>query len=99
MYRGGDHPPPELPPGEHHGVQREEGGGDVTAVGQVAAAAQHLPPAPGDHYWECSEFSIISMGPQETMPTQYVVVLITSPLNLCWCRSNGLTLILNTSCC
>lgn len=62
MYRGGDHPPPELPPGEHHGVQREEGGGDVTAVGQVAAAAQHLPPAPGDHYWECSEFSIIFHG-------------------------------------
>lgn len=40
-----------------------------------------------------------SMGLQETMPTQYVVVLITSPLNLWWCRSNGLTLILNTSCC
>ena len=33
VYRGGDHPPPELPPGEHHGVQREEGGGNVPTVG------------------------------------------------------------------
>lgn len=45
--RAADHAARELSPGKHLGQQRASCGGQPGAVGPLAAAAQHLPTAPG----------------------------------------------------